>query len=186
MAETVQWVPPALATSGAATATEASATAGVAGADADGGLSYLLVEEIVRGQAHLQRWPWPAADREGRLVWSVDRPLGDYVVAVDLLRWQLYQPQVDGLRRRPRAGDVFAVRWAAARSTGSRVTDLRTLFDEAYDVSADAREAAKLAYLAVQTTQLDLPPAGEEAVAATIAPAPLLVLAPPPESAADR
>ena len=54
-------------------------------------------------------------------------------------------------------------------------------------MSADAREAAKLAYLAVQTTQLDLPPAVEEAVAATaVARAPLLVLAPPPESAADR
>ena len=97
MAETVEWVPGSLAA--------AAAAPGPAGAVVVAGaaeLSYLLVEEIVRGQAHLQRWPWPAVDREGRLVWAASRPLGEVVVAVDLLRWQLYQPQADGLRRRPR------------------------------------------------------------------------------------
>jgi hypothetical protein len=181
VAETVQWSPQALVAETAdALATEAIAVERPVGT----GLSYLLVEELVRGQAHLQRWPWPAADREGRLVWSVARPLGEVAVAVDLLRWQLYQPQADGLRRRPRAGDVFAVRWSAARTTRSRVTDLRTLFTEAYDVSADAREAAKLAYLAVQATQLDPPPVDEAEVlgpTAEVAAAPRLLVVPPPE-----
>ena len=179
MAETVQWAPGSLAAAaaGAVVAEAARADTPAAGSD----LSYLLVEEIVRGQAHLQRWPWPSADREGRLVWSVARPLGEVVVAVDLLRWQLYQPQADGLRRRPRAGDVFAVRWSAARPRTSRVTDLRTLFTEAYDVSADAREAAKLAYLAVQTSRLDPPPADGGPGRTAVAPAPRLVVAAPPE-----
>ena len=180
MAETVRWSPVSLT---AARATDVARET-VATADAaDVELSYLLVEEIVRGQAHLQRWPWPDADRDGRLVWPTARPLGDVVVPVDLLRWQLYQPQEDGLRRRPRAGDVFAVRWSGGRRSASRVTDLRTYFTEAFDVSADAREAAKLAYLAVQSAQLDLPTsddvvAGPEAVAA---PAPRLVVLPPPQ-----
>lgn len=176
VAETVQWAPGSLV----AAAPGRPATAAL---DADGaGLSYLLVEEIVRGQAHLQRWPWPDVDRDGRLVWAATRPLGDVVVPVDLLRWQLYQPQADGLRRRPRAGDVFAVRWTAARSPRSRVTDLRALFTEAYDVSADAREAAKLAYLAVLTTQLDPPPLEDGPVApADSPPAPRLLVVPPPE-----
>lgn len=175
VAETVQWAPGSLV----AAASGRSATAEL---DADGaGLSYLLVEEIVRGQAHLQRWPWPEVDRDGRLVWAATRPLGDVVVPVDLLRWQLYQPQADGLRRRPRAGDVFAVRWTAARSPRSRVTDLRTLFTEAYDVSADAREAAKLAYLAVLTTQLDPPLEDGPAAPADAPPAPRLLVVPPPE-----
>ena len=183
MAETVQWSPGSLALAAAGgLATEATrrdAAAGAAAAGAD--LSYLLVEEIVRGQAHLQRWPWPSADREGRLVWSVARPLGEVVVAVELLRWQLYQPQADGLRRRPRAGDVFAVRWAAGRASTSRVTDLRTFFTEAYDVSADAREAAKLAYLAVQTSQLDPPPGDDHPGPPAVPPAPRLVVVPPPQ-----
>ena len=59
------------------------------------------------------------------------------------------------------------------------MTDLRALFAEAFDVSADAREAAKLAYLAVQTTQLDPPP--EDGPVAAPVPAPRLLVVPPPE-----
>lgn len=180
MAETVRWSPVSLT---AARATDVARET-VAPADAaDGELSYLLVEEIVRGQAHLQRWPWPEVDRDGRLTWSKLQPLGELVIGVDLLRWQLYQPQVDGLRRRPRAGDVFAVRWSGGRRSASRVTDLRTYVTDAYDVSADAREAAKLAYLAVQSAQLDLP-STDDVVArpeAVAAPAPRLVVLPPPQ-----
>lgn len=146
----------------------------------DGELSYLLVEEIVRGQAYLQRWPWPDADRDGRLTWSRPQPLGELVVDVELLRWQLYQPQEDGLRRRPRAGDVFAVRWSGGRRSATRVTDLRAYFTEAFDVSADARDAAKLAYLAVQSTEAAPPPPGGRTAAFV---APQLRVVPPPEGA---
>lgn len=62
------------------------------------------------------------------------------------MRAQLYEP--NGIERRPRPGDTFALvasarGWRRAR----QVVDLRTLVDGAvYDISADAREAAKLAY----------------------------------------
>ena len=174
VAENVPWCPQSLVTSPAVGAAEATV--------AD--LSYLLVEEIVRAEAHLQRWEWPGADRDGRLTWSRLQPLAQVAVRVDLLRWQLYQPQAGGgLRRRPRAGDVFAVRWAAGRRAPSRVSDLRTLFTEAYDVSADARAAAKLAFFAVQSSQLDLAPEDDAALAEASPPAPVLTVLAPPERA---
>jgi len=165
VAENVPWSPPSLAATGVEVAD----------------LSYLLVEEIVRAEAHLQRWEWPSADRDGRLSWPTLRPLAQVAVPVEVLRWQLYQPQAGGLRRRPRAGDVFAVRWAAGRRAPARVADLRTLFSEAYDVSADARAAAKLAFFAVQSSQLDLVPAADEAVAEVAPAAPALTVLEPPE-----
>ena len=164
MAENVAWLPQSLAATGVDVAE----------------LSYLLVEEIVRAEAHVQRWEWPSADRDGRLSWPTLRPLAQVAVPVDVLRWQLYQPQTGGLRRRPRAGDVFAVRWSAGRRTPARVADLRTLFTEAYDVSADARAAAKLAFFAVQSSQLDLVPADDAAVAQGAPPAPALTVLEPP------
>src|SRR5205085_4074979 len=62
-------------------------------------------------------------------------------------RAQLYEP--NGLQRHPRCGDTFAVptdeqQWRARPSR-----DLREAFGTAvYDISADAREAVKIAYLA--------------------------------------
>ena len=95
MAENVAWLPQSLAATGVDVAD----------------LSYLLVEEIVRAEAHLQRWAWPTADRDGRLSWVRLQPLAQVAVPVDVLRWQLYQPQTGGLRRRSRA---IQTRWSAA------------------------------------------------------------------------
>ena len=64
-----------------------------------------------------------------------------------LVRLQLYAP--NHLQRRPRAGDTFAVRLTGTSGWGeeTEVADLAAILPEAvYDVSADAREAAKLAY----------------------------------------
>lgn len=110
---------------------------------------YVVVEEVVGATAELMRWPWPSADRVGRLCWDDDA--GDRVmfavVPQRFLRLQLYAP--NHLERRPRAGDTFAVRLTgpAGWGTEEEVADLADLLPGAvYDVSADAREAAKLAY----------------------------------------
>jgi hypothetical protein len=66
---------------------------------------------------------------------------------VERLRAQLYTP--NKLRRQPRCGDTFAVQgWVGSdQQAEQEVDDLRTLFTgTVYDISADAREAAKLAY----------------------------------------
>lgn len=112
-------------------------------------LSYVVVEEVVGSVALLRRWSWPDVDPLGRLVWPDDSEYGTgaAAVALELLRAQLYAPSK--LKRRPRCGDTFAVRGAveAAWEAEEQVSDLRALFSGSlYDISADAREAAKLAY----------------------------------------
>jgi hypothetical protein len=113
-----------------------------------GGVSYVVVEELVGPLALLRRWPWPEVDPLGRLVWLDDSEYrcDAVAVAVDLLRAQLYTPS--RLRRRPRCGDTFAALGAPpAVWQDDQVGDLRELFaGPVYDISADAREAAKLAY----------------------------------------
>lgn len=124
------------------------------------GFGYVVLEELVGRLALLRRWPWPEVDQCGRLVWTGGSEQDSVAAAidVDLLRAQLYLP--NRLRRRPRCGDTFAVQGPAAggwseadhsnadhSDTEQEVTDLRSLFaGEVYDISADAREAAKLAY----------------------------------------
>jgi len=111
--------------------------------------SYVVLEELVGRLALLRRWPWPAVDQYGRLVWigGSEQDCSAAAIDVDLLRTQLYVP--NRLRRRPRCGDAFAVPDPAGgwSSDEQEVTDLRELFaGPVYDISADAREAAKLAY----------------------------------------
>ena len=110
--------------------------------------SYIVVEELVDAWVVLMAWPWPETDDRGRLFWTLatDSSPKNVVVSRDLLRHQLYRPS--RLLRRPRLGDIYA---ASRLGTGWEdrrpVADIRRLFDgPAYDISADAREAAKLAY----------------------------------------
>lgn len=114
-------------------------------------LSYVVVEEIVGQVALLRRWPWPEVDLLGRLIWMDEHEQASDAAAVmiALLRAQLYTP--NKLMRRPRCGDTFAARspaecdWQAERE----VSDLRELLaSPVYDISAVAREAAKISYLA--------------------------------------
>lgn len=107
----------------------------------------------------LMRWPWPRADSRGRLFWTPDAEEQVMTAAVPqrLVRLQLYRP--NNLLRRPRAGDTFAARisspapgWAGDR----QVDDLADIFPgPVYDVSAEAREAAKLAYQGASSAVFD-------------------------------
>jgi hypothetical protein len=110
--------------------------------------AYVVVEEIVDHRLELMSWRWPWADTSGRLFWQTGDDLEPLTATVDddLLRYQLYRPS--RLRRVPRLGDVFA---AAGLGPGwgepVPVGDVRTLFEgPVFDISPDAREAAKLAY----------------------------------------
>jgi hypothetical protein len=118
-------------------------------ADELGSWSYVVLEEIVDHVALLRRWPWPVVDPLGRLLWpeGAEHDSQDATVDLDLLEAQMYRP--NGIERQPRCGDTFAappsvdVHW---RST--HTDDLRELLGNAdvYDMSADALEAAKIAY----------------------------------------
>jgi hypothetical protein len=110
-------------------------------------LAYVLVEEIVDGTVVLMRWPWPLADPYGRLFWPDADEQRSAAAAVDvhLLQHQLYGP--NQLERSPRCGDAFAARPGRGWGRRGRITDVRALFDgPVLDISADAREAAKLAF----------------------------------------
>lgn len=111
--------------------------------------SYVVLEEIVSPLGLLRRWSWPEVDQLGRLIWLEDgeRDSEAAAVGLELLRAQLYTP--NKLSRRPRCGDTFAVQSVAAEvwHAEQEVGDLRELFaGSAYDISADAREAAMFAY----------------------------------------
>ncbi len=113
------------------------------------GYSYVVLEEVVGSLALLRRWRWPDVDPFGRLIWPEDCEYdsGAAAASIELLRVQLYTP--NKLRRRPRCGDTFAASRLAdpAWQAEDQVSDVRSLFaGPVYDISADAREAAKLAY----------------------------------------
>jgi hypothetical protein len=115
--------------------------------------SYIVLEEIVDAIALLRRWSWPFVDQNGRLAWPSEAEHDQSAATIDvaIVRRQLYEP--NGLEREPRIGDVFAAEERAeddaAHWHGNHVADLRTiLHGSVYDISADAREAAKIAYVA--------------------------------------
>ena len=123
------------------------------------GWQYVVVEEVVGATVEMLRWPWPHADPLGRLFWADDADERVMTAAVPqrLLRLQLYRP--NDLLRRPRAGDTFAAkitRAAAGWDSPAPVDDLADLFPgPVYDVSADSREAAKLAYQGATSAVFD-------------------------------
>ena len=120
-------------------------------------LSYVVVDEMVGPVAALEVSAWPTTDRAGRIRFE-DSAKGDLVVPVDELTERLYR---GWLRRAPRVGDVLATRLdrklVARLQTGDDVeigqrTDLGdVLGHEVYDVSADARTVAKIAFHAAAT-----------------------------------
>ncbi|MGY1670303.1 ComEC/Rec2 family competence protein [Geodermatophilus sp. SYSU D00710] len=118
-------------------------------------LSYVVVDENVGVLTTLGVSPWPAADGYGRLRFDVPADRGHVVVHHAELHDTLY---AGWLSREPRVGDAFAVRIApavearlAAGDDVSLDAELRladVFVGEVYDVSAEARTVAKLAYYA--------------------------------------
>lgn len=120
---------------------------------------YVVLEEVVGATIELMRWPWPRADSRGRLFWTPDAEEQVMTAAVPqrLVRLQLYRP--NQLLRRPRAGDTFAARISSPAPGWAGdllVEDLAEVFPgPVYDVTAEAREAAKLAYQGASSAVFD-------------------------------
>jgi hypothetical protein len=114
-----------------------------------GSWSYVIVEEIVDAVAVLSRWPWPMVDQTGGLFWDHEDEYDrlEAVVPVRVLHEKLYQN--NEVARRPRPGDAFATRQVGTGwGSGAVTEDLSSLLPEdIYDISADAYEAVRIAYL---------------------------------------
>lgn len=122
------------------------------------GLSYIVVDEIVGGTVGLAVSGWPRLDRIGRLRFVP----GELIIGADkgsFERFVARNRQPRRLARRPlRIGDVFAA------AVDSGVLDAATeddLVDPAallgtpvYDISADARDAAKMSFYGAVTPKL--------------------------------
>ncbi|HWB70691.1 MAG TPA: hypothetical protein VG452_00610 [Egibacteraceae bacterium] len=115
--------------------------------------SYLVVDERVDDAVTVTVLAWPAADEDGRL--RFDDLGGGREIGLSLaaLRDQLYR---GWLRRPPRLGDVFAAA-LSARARAALKQQRELAWDEplaglvdgpVYDLSAEARRAAKLAFYA--------------------------------------
>ena len=102
------------------------------------GLSYVVVEEIEGGMVGLAVSDWPTTDDKGRLRFGSE-PVQAALELVELERFL-------DLHRQPsrplRVGDVFAAR------TGRRPRPGGWIEPPVHDVTADAREAAKIAFYA--------------------------------------
>lgn len=135
---------------------------------ADGAFHYVVVDEIVGSAVGLTLSAWPRLDGQGRLqfdqadVYLVGSP-------VDELQMFLSEHRLpEELRERPvRVGDVFAVRVRreVLRGVAEELDEpqrLEPFLDPEtwiepplYDVTADARDAAKVAFYAAVTPILD-------------------------------
>lgn len=147
------------------------------------GWRYVVLEEIIDEVALLRRWAWPLADERGHLVWPHADQQDCTTTPVSVLREQLYGPS--GLRRDPRIGDTFAViAETAAGPWPARTRNLRPLLKgRVFDVSAEARLAARLAYHGSLAAVLPSPQPSTDEGRTSAAPrrfrAPELTVAPP-------
>ena len=129
-------------------------------------LSYLVVDEIVGGSVGLVLSGWPDADDKGRLRFG-GRPRMLGADGAVLQRFLEEHRLPDGVAARPvRIGDAFAIRvrpdvLGEVSDELAAQTRLEPLLDPGawieppvYDVTAEAREAAKAAFYAAVTPTL--------------------------------
>jgi hypothetical protein len=112
-------------------------------------LSYITVDEVGEGIVTLLVSEWPEVDERGRLRFSGAAPVSVDVGEARLTAYLANARLPERLRDRPlREGDAFAALTAIGRrAPGPRRPISDWLKAPVYDVTADARDAAKAAYL---------------------------------------
>jgi hypothetical protein len=105
------------------------------------GLSYIVVDEIEGGMVGLSVSDWPRTDEQGRLRFDSE-PLS---VVVDRRAFGRFLDEHRQPTRPLRIGDVFAAR---TRPVEPSLNPERWIEPPVHDVTADAREAAKIAFYA--------------------------------------
>ena len=156
----MSWLPPACDGSEAAAAVDAWAPPGLAGGESDD-RRYVVVDEILGSVVGLAVSPWPSVDAEGRLRFRI----GDVrMLAADRAELQGFLAEhrlPADLRERPlRIGDAFAVsvrpgvleevagESAAQPRLEAPLAPASWMLAPVHDISAEAREATKVAFYA--------------------------------------
>jgi hypothetical protein len=122
-------------------------------------LTYLAVDEIIEERVRLSLSSWPLADRDGRLRFELPRKRNTAIIhRLELCRFlsdcghELLPEPPDSKaqhHRFLRIGDVFAAQIRRGIRTTAPVEDW--MIKPVYDLTADAREVAKLAYYGAVT-----------------------------------
>ena len=122
-------------------------------------LGYIVVDDIEDQVAVLAVYPWPVADRSGRIRFPNLEESRHIAISRRKLESQLYRKLI---KRPPRSGDVFgasltdpAREWLKAHEDTMWPRALDSFLQgPVYDLSSDARGVAKLAYYAAMTPVL--------------------------------
>jgi len=140
-------------------------------------LAYVVIDELDSGLAGLTVSPWPTLDGLGRLRFDLDasRSVGaDARVLLAFLR--VNRTPKKHADRELRIGDVFAVRLREAISDSELADPAAWMIPPVSDVSRQAREVGKVAYLAAaaptvapRTPISDLAPKSEPLRATSVA-----------------
>jgi hypothetical protein len=131
------WLPPGLANRGKVT-----------------DLSYIVIDELESGLCGLTITPWPTVDEYGRLRFDLTNAT-DVGTPVALLSAHLSAHRVPKrlAHRPPRMGDVFAT--TVREPPGNSIIDPASwMGEEVIDLTADARDLAKVAFFAAVTPLL--------------------------------
>lgn len=105
------------------------------------GLSYIVVDEIEGSMVGLSVSEWPRTDEQGRLRFESEPAQ----VAVERKAFERFIDEHRAESRAIRIGDVFAAR---TRPVEPSLNPERWIEPPVHDVTAEAREAAKIAFYA--------------------------------------
>jgi hypothetical protein len=118
--------------------------------------AYVVVDEIESNLVGLSLSPWPTVDEWGRLRFGVERArsigAGRAELQTFLRRHRLPRK---GAERPLRIGDVFAVALREPAPTDQIADPTAWIDPPVYDVSADARDAAKASFYSAVAPTLD-------------------------------
>jgi hypothetical protein len=120
------------------------------------GLAYVVVDEIESDFIGLSISPWPTLDEWGRLRFGLGRARSIGTGRTELQRFLGRHRLPQGSADRPiRIGDVFAISLKEPVRANRIVEPAAWIRPPVYDISADARDAAKASFYSAVAPTLD-------------------------------
>lgn len=119
-------------------------------------LTYVVIDEIESDFVGLSVAPWPTVDEVGRLRFGPGRPRSVGAARADLTRFVArHRLPRSGSRRPLRIGDAFAVAVKEPVPAGEVADPAAWIEPPVYDISPDARDAAKASFYSAVAPTLD-------------------------------